>query len=137
MRDDYLSGLRRGWLAENRSIHVSVSTRDFTYPNNDDYDLHRAPPEEHCIHAARYTLQLPRYYQNSPEHGLHNVHATRCSLCEHLRMNLRKRTYIFRMDLIKGGNIMKNPYTQNDFDLGDIDIESAPILTDISIGICS
>lgn len=52
-------------------------------------------------------------------------------------MNLRKRTYIFRMDLIKGDNIMKNPYTQNDFDLGDIDIESAPILTDISIGICS
>ena len=95
------------------------------------------PPEEHCIHAARYTLQLPRYYRNSPEHGLHNVHATRCSLCEHLRMNLRKRTYIFRMDLIKGGTIMKNPYTQNDFDLGDIDIESAPILTDISIGICS
>lgn len=32
---------------------------------------------------------------------------------------------------------MKNPYTQNDFDLGDIGIESAPILTDISIGICS
>lgn len=54
-----------------------------------------------------------------------------------IRMNLRKRTYIFCMDLIKGGNIMKNPYTQNDFDLGDIDIESAPILTDISIGICS
>ena len=50
---------------------------------------------------------------------------------------LKEKNLHIPMDLIKGGNIMKNPYTQNDFDLGDIDIESAPILTDISIGICS
>ena len=50
---------------------------------------------------------------------------------------LKEKNLYIPMDLIKGGNIMKNPYTQNDFDLGDIDIESAPILTDISIGICS